>query len=334
MDSAKKEGSDKGKAKDSSNRPEDASKGLASRIADSAKGLLQDTLAPGADTVQILGSSSAFGAKAQSSGAATPAAGRAQDLGSSQRGGYARSGEGSLSGSGLQGSFRTQSFDPGLEAEAEEFVTSKPEFASHDTVQTGDFETSWQTATAAGHGRSYGAPPAQTSEVGGYDDGAEVRALLADPAFNVDAESELAGFDDGVEQNVDDLFPQDFSTEEQSRISTFRASLPQPPIHRPTDPNHPLSLRPRSDEENKVIEENIQGILDGTFTERELQGDEWLDSWLNVLNGYTDEVWGDMLAVVRETKQQLEEVKKGGTQVDGKAVARLKMILGHLEMNR
>ena len=103
--------------------------------------------------------------------------------------------------------------------------------------------------------------------------------------------------------------------------------------------NHPLSLRPRTDEENRAIEENIENILNGTYPEQtqtiDLRNDdEWLNDWLGVLNSYTDEVWGDMLPVVRETRAHLEEVKAGTTAIDNKAVARLKMIMGHLDLDR
>jgi hypothetical protein len=334
----------KGKEKAETSTPDQTStdskttNNIGNRIVESARGLLQSSLAPGADAAQTLSSSSAFGDKTRISGSAGAASSAAQDLGSSQRAGVGSSGEVQSSSYGLRDSFRTQDGDSGMDREFEDFLASRLGPELDDISRTREMETSWNNLTKTADVEAL--ESVQIRERIEYDDGAEVRALLADPSFNAYAEEELSAFDQEAEQSIDDLFPQNFSPEEQSAVSKFRASLPQPPFHRPIDPNHPLSLRPRSDKENRAIEENIDNILNGSFdaqqtsTTPEMQDEEWLNSWIGVLNGYTDEVWGDMLPVVRETRMQLEEVKKGELQIDNKAVARLKMILGHLETNR
>lgn len=50
-----------------------------------------------------------------------------------------------------------------------------------------------------------------------------------------------------------------------------------------------------------------------------------------MLNGYTDEVWGGLLPVVKAAREQLEEMKSTeSVEFEQKVVPRLRMILGHL----
>ncbi|KAK8903160.1 hypothetical protein QC760_008643 [Botrytis cinerea] len=66
--------------------------------------------------------------------------------------------------------------------------------------------------------------------------------------------------------------------------------------------------------------------------------EEWKSDWEGVLKGYTDEVWGGLLPLVREAREELkaEEEKsdggKGGGNEKGnlKALRRLGAVLGHL----
>lgn len=339
---------EKGKAKAGNSRTEEASgqnnsnSSLRNQIVDSAKGLFRDAVAPGADAAQTIASSSTFSDKAATSSSSNAASGLTYHL-TSRRRVPESSGEGRQTSGAVGESFRTRSEDHQIEKQFTEFSSQD----QHDSGKTSEhtpgldaLEASWQTATTIT--RPNGTNDSQYTAQASHDDGAEVRALLADPNFSADMDTGLEDFNETPQQTVDDLFPQNFSAEEQHAISQLRNSLPQPPVHRQMPESHPLSLIPRSDQENHAIEQNIQGILDGTFTDQQVstgsatnvEGDEWLSNWIGVLNSYTDEVWGDMLPVVQETRAHLEEVKAGSTAIDNKAVARLKMIIGHLEHNR
>jgi len=74
---------------------------------------------------------------------------------------------------------------------------------------------------------------------------------------------------------------------------------------------------------------SIEKTLDSYFSSANLR-ELWLSEWNDVLNGYTDEVWGDLLPTVQTARTQLEEMRTGVNNLDTKAIARLKMILGHV----
>jgi hypothetical protein len=68
-----------------------------------------------------------------------------------------------------------------------------------------------------------------------------------------------------------------------------------------------------------------------------LAGDEgrqmWIEQWNGVLTRYTDEVWGDLLPLVEEAREEVQSIEDGMTDtVDGppKALRRLGLILGHI----
>ena len=57
----------------------------------------------------------------------------------------------------------------------------------------------------------------------------------------------------------------------------------------------------------------------------------WLRGWSDVLSSYTDEVWGDLGALVQAAKHEVEELSTDGTgRTETPALSRLKMILGHV----
>ncbi|QSZ32884.1 hypothetical protein DSL72_002465 [Monilinia vaccinii-corymbosi] len=72
------------------------------------------------------------------------------------------------------------------------------------------------------------------------------------------------------------------------------------------------------------------------------QGNEmekWKSDWEGVLNGYTDEVWGGLLPLVKEAREELEGKEEGNEEEEGKrksergelmALKRLELVLGHL----
>ena len=58
----------------------------------------------------------------------------------------------------------------------------------------------------------------------------------------------------------------------------------------------------------------------------------WLQQWGNVLNGYTDYVWGDLEPLIAEARKEVEETKARGSNEasETKALERLRQILAHV----
>jgi hypothetical protein len=163
----------------------------------------------------------------------------------------------------------------------------------------------------------------------GYDDGAEVRHLLSDPNFV--AITDVYDTNDPTTESAADLFHEDFSEREQQAATKMKASLPQAPVHNKIQAENHLNLRPNFeiDSPGTIIGFARQGDNEMHFTSsarREL----WLSEWNDVLNGYTDEVWGELLPEVQQAKRQIEDIRTGSGSLDTKAIARLKMILGHV----
>ncbi|KAL4727479.1 hypothetical protein ACLX1H_006393 [Fusarium chlamydosporum] len=86
------------------------------------------------------------------------------------------------------------------------------------------------------------------------------------------------------------------------------------------------------------------GFLDQPGTEAELERqlylgtkdtDEarssWLQQWGNVLSGYTDHVWGDLVPLIAEARNEIEEsgVQGTGALSQTKALDRLRQVLAH-----
>ncbi|ORY56666.1 uncharacterized protein BCR38DRAFT_450848, partial [Pseudomassariella vexata] len=59
----------------------------------------------------------------------------------------------------------------------------------------------------------------------------------------------------------------------------------------------------------------------------------WVEQWQDVLSSYTDEVWGDLGALVREAReevQSLSEQQQGMVPSEMKALRRLRQVLAHI----
>jgi hypothetical protein len=379
-DVAASNGKGKGKGKASHDEMSDGAKALqaepslAARVASSASGLLRDTVgssnghAPG-----LIASSTTLGSKAQSSGPSfNPTS--FVETGAVRAG---RPADGSLASSqeaGKASSFRTPQSQSSAAAEFEQFV-SRP---------LGPFDSSAQMQ------HSYSQPINLSDNIQSYsatsmqiDDGAEVRDLLSDSAYDFafndnfikpddhepsgvsQAYSTASQLDDGaevrnllsdptIEFEFDDSL-NDFSTSEPGIaanrhrtpvyseleleiITAMKSDLPPPPTHKDVPINHPLNLRPLSDVEQESLPQQIREYEEALVSrgqslatlpaedEREL----WLSDWEDVLNGYSDQVWGNILPDVKAAKSELEDVRAGSASLDSKTIARLKMILGHV----
>lgn len=172
-----------------------------------------------------------------------------------------------------------------------------------------------------------------------HDDGAEVRALLSTPgAFDWMDTADFSA-DDPMSETISDLFGEPFSETEQQIAHRLKSSLPQPPTHFTMPSDHPLNLRldfmPLGNDRQSFVRdfdaltESLELITGNKYFDND-QKDYLLSEWDSVLNNYADEVWGDMLPAVNEAKNQMKELRTSDEKLDNNAVARLRMILGHL----
>lgn len=114
----------------------------------------------------------------------------------------------------------------------------------------------------------------------------------------------------------EDQAPEDYtwglSPEQISQIKIMTRHLGIPVSHMGVDINHPLNLVPELDTESR-------------------EHWKWIVEWEGVLTRYSDEVWGSLLPLVQEARQEVEEIREQYTIPERPtAVRRLEAILGHL----
>ncbi|TID17407.1 zinc finger c2h2-type protein [Venturia nashicola] len=389
--SGKGEGKGKGKpvdgGVDGGTKASKAEPSLTERVVNSATGLLKDTVGSSNGHVpSLFASSTSLGNKAQPSGSSSGANGWTET-------GAVRTT--SETAAGKQESpenehFRTAYNQSSTAEEFEQFLSSAP-----SSLDPGaPLEQSLYPSETNGHNRfqvDHLHRPVSISKATSqqhspasidFDDGAEVRDLLSNPAldsaFSDDINDKSATslgvsqasadipIDDGAEvrnllsetttepafdEGFNDLTmaervgnpvnPPMYSNLEREIITAMKSNLPPPPTHKNTPKNHPLNLRPLSNAEKESLPLDIEDYSQRHSitperhtvmpTEEEQEG--WLADWEDVLSGYSDQVWGDMLPTVKAAKRELEEVRNGTAPLDPKSIARLKMILGHVNQN-
>jgi hypothetical protein len=82
---------------------------------------------------------------------------------------------------------------------------------------------------------------------------------------------------------------------------------------------------------NNIEEESY--FYFGRRMEREEAQQAWMREWGAVLTHYTDEVWGDLLPLVEEAREEVKAIEGDSTALiieQSKALRRLGLILGHL----
>jgi hypothetical protein len=138
-------------------------------------------------------------------------------------------------------------------------------------------------------------------------DGEEVLAILSSPV----------GLSDEFEAPLDDQEDYDWglSAEQLSQLrGMMKDILPPLEPHLGVSAEHPLNLNP-----------NLKGE---TMEARE----HWREQWEGVLTSYTDEVWGGLLPLVKQARQEMEEMRVDGPVSEKPtALRRLEAILGHLQ---
>jgi hypothetical protein len=349
--------SGKGKAKEDGreSRPDHSGssqtdKSLASRVISSASALAKDAVGSSDGHVPTaLSSSSALGGKPQSSASSSGPSAWADTVSVRQGAPINRNDIGQQAGT-VPESFRTQATTESArhaETDFDGFLSTmgdlqsgsrEPSLWAHEFKGNDNFVKSFQAMNRSAGESSAENEQMKFDHVDRYDDGAEVRMLLSDPSFNAYIDTpDMMSTGEPTDATISDLFSQEFSPEEQSAAERIRSALPAPPVHKPVPPNHPINLRPRSDAEKEGLHQELHDLdsnIDGAQSQlsfsSEEQREHWVSEWDDVLNSYSDEVWGNMLPAVKAAKTQIEEVRGGATTVDTSAIARLKMILGHV----
>lgn len=141
-------------------------------------------------------------------------------------------------------------------------------------------------------------------------DGAGVVALLSDPTFCLE-DTQLEGIRD----------PEFF------RQELREAARPRPMNHWEIIAND-LQLIPNYGNTPAALKEMATAMphID------EYAQDVDVQPWLQILNSYHDEVWGDMLPLVKQAREELEPDDNDGQSLQDKpAVRRLQMLIGHLK---
>lgn len=150
-----------------------------------------------------------------------------------------------------------------------------------------------------------------------HRDGEDVLAILSDPnAFDYE-QSETPLEDD---ENHD----WGLSPEQLARLQAMTKELFPPAIpHGHVSTTSPLNLIPQFDVATSI---QMTGYSDIGAV------DQWREQWEGVLTRYSDEVWGGLLPLVKEARQEAENMREMETgQIQPKALRRLEAILGHLQ---
>ena len=147
-------------------------------------------------------------------------------------------------------------------------------------------------------------------------DGAAVVALLLDPTFAADEEprTTLALETEGTEGQKNKIMRSRKRDESINVLHTSTKTFSLIPDFGPPPKSFPASLTTQRDNCRKL----------------EL-GPGDVQSWIDILDRYHDEVWGAMLPLVQESRQELKMANENKTCLQsGPAIQRLKMILQHL----
>jgi hypothetical protein len=175
-----------------------------------------------------------------------------------------------------------------------------------------------------GTGKRHRPRPLDEEPLPNYRDGGLVRQLLSDPEFVAITDA----YDDEEPPPASELFPSNYTAEEQDAIEKIRRDLAAPPVHRPVPVDNPMNLMP-----NFEILPPHHGAekdpIDMDMLQSAATRDQLLNEWSSVLRSYTDDVWGDLLPTIQPLQEELEGAKRGGV-LDDKALARLRMVLNHV----
>lgn len=161
------------------------------------------------------------------------------------------------------------------------------------------------------------------------EDGAAVVALLAGPTFDIDEPPSNAS----DRETEDAIYLHLHQSEEfQQLLARFKSIFPSAAAHQNPSPANPLNLLPDFSNADHCSKAPFTKSTDRTFGETERAITNSLEPWLDVLTSYKDHVWGDLLPLVRDARQEVNGAVEKGAQAsyEGPAIRRLGMILNHI----
>ena len=320
------------------------SRSMAARIGTSASGLVRETLQPSASTV-----ASTLASSTASKGGSSPSTSFRSRAPDEVSNGRVPNG---LGRSTLQESFRSRPWNgsnpalPGQQDINGFLSTSSSQLPLRDNQSANRNEPMWSTQEywdlsdqSVRPSSRPGASMPSARNVG--RDGDAVVALLSDPNFAVeDTPTDTFSISKGDNSAAYLFANTQFSNQD---LQQFRSRLPAPATHGVPSPTNPLNLIP--DFGSRRIN-GVGGATSSLATITEHSDEsylyhgiqpqstpDYLEPWTEVLTRYQDDVWGDMLPLVQQAREEIKEAKSGveGVLRDHPAVRRLGMILGHLE---
>jgi hypothetical protein len=164
-------------------------------------------------------------------------------------------------------------------------------------------------------------------------DGEEVWAILSKPSAMSDDLELLQDEDERVNWNLTD--------QQISRLRMIMDELlPPPESHIPQQIDHPMNLVPHMLStsviypSNPITAREEDSILYfGSSMPQETARQTWMSQWESVLTRYTDEVWGNLLPLVTEARQEINALKGEPATALAEpptALRRLQLVLDHL----
>jgi len=141
-------------------------------------------------------------------------------------------------------------------------------------------------------------------------------------------------------EEIEDDYDWGLSTTQLSQIRAVAKELfPDPHASHTSMPaDHPLNLIPHGENtDGSMSSPATETGMDEMYVSYEIDGQPvtgtqvWRTQWEGVLGRYTDEVWGDLLPLVREARKEVEDIIEGKGTEEPVALRRLKGILGHLQ---
>ena len=157
------------------------------------------------------------------------------------------------------------------------------------------------------------------------EDGAAVVALLSDPSFSI--KDDTADFRD---YNIDK-----YCVNDKGKTYSYQERHKSTPHHDACTAINPLDLipdfnapkEPHFDLTRKKI---YQLVVDGLTTPNQAE----IQPWIDILDKYQDDVWGDMLPLVRGAREEIRIARPSekGTLRDRPAIRRLQMLMNHLNL--
>ena len=321
-------GKEKAKDKHEGSEIEEKGTSLVSKVVASASGLARDlTQGANGELGSILASSSAIGGKSQSSNTPGGSSVWRDQVAPSP---FRTRVPSQIPGPSTPTAFRSLQTKAPVDPQINEFL-SESTFDSKGTHGDGNSPSTWTirffnrrpVTSNTGYINGSSSRP-DDSFIPEIHDGAEVSQLLSDPSFSTDTDVvDMNTAQDLTQNQVNDLFPQKFTDIQRHMVDYMKSNLPPPPTHGPIPLDHPIN-RPEFNVEDFIVENGEESYI--VKADLRLY---WIAAWNDVLYGYADQVWGEVLPEVETARKELENMRVGGNNLDAKAVARLKMILDH-----